>query len=102
MGLGGTAKKLGTMLDIAEQTYNRLNDVREQLNSLRETVERTDERFDEVELEQKRQRALLQALADKQGIDIDAALANVEPESADETTESSTPATDSPAPDNNS
>lgn len=102
MGLGGTAKKLGTMLDIAEQTYNRLNDVREQLNSLRETVERTDERFDEVELEQKRQRALLQALADKQGIDTDAVLANVEPESVDETTESSTPAADSPAPDNNS
>lgn len=83
MGLGGTAKKLGTMLDIAEQTYNRLNDVREQLNSLRETVEGTEARFDDVEREQRRQRALLEAVAEEQGIDTDAVVASVESEADD-------------------
>lgn len=77
MGLGGTAKKLQRMIDMAEQTYNRINEVREQLNGLRTTVEETGDRVESLEAEQREQRALLEALADEQGVDIDDALANV-------------------------
>lgn len=76
MGLGGTAKKLQRMIDMAEQTYHRLNEVREQLTSLRETVERTGAQVADLEAEQRDQRALLEALADEQGIDVDEVLAD--------------------------
>jgi hypothetical protein len=101
MGLGGTAKKIGKMLDIAEQTYKRLNEVREQLNTLRETVERTDERFDDVEREQRRQRALIEALADERGIDTDSVIASIE-EDVEESDSETPMAADAPASDGNS
>lgn len=87
MGLGGTAKKLQRMIDMAEQTYNRLNEVREQLNTLRETVEQTGARVADLEAEQRDQRALLEALADEQGIDVDEVLADAGQGGADGTAE---------------
>ena len=83
MGLGGTAKKLQRMIDMAEQTYHRLNEVREQLDSLRTTVEETGERVEHVEAEQREQRALLEALADEQGLDVDEVVADAGGVSAD-------------------
>ena len=84
MGLGGTAKKLQRMIDMAEQTYNRLNEMREQLNALRTTVEETGERVEKLESEQDEQRALLEALAEEQGLDVDTVLADARSVDADE------------------
>lgn len=83
MGLGGTAKKLQRMIEMAEQTYNRLNEVREQLNGLRTTVEDTGERVERLEAEQDEQRALLEALAEEQGLDVGAVLDEATPAAAD-------------------
>lgn len=105
MGLGGTAKKLQRMIEMAEQTYNRLNEVREQLNALRTTVEETGERVEKLETDQDEQRALLEALAEEQGLDVDAVLADAQSVEADGTaTTHETEATDdaTPEPDNNS
>jgi hypothetical protein len=76
MGFGGTAKKLQRMIDMAEQTYNRINEVREQLNALRTTVEETGDRVEALEAEQREQRALLEALADERGLDVNEVLAD--------------------------
>ena len=89
MGLGGTAKKLQRMIEMAEQTYSRINEVREQLETLRTTVEETGERVESVEAEQREQRALLEALADEQGLDVDEALADIGGDGAGESDDQS-------------
>ncbi|MFB6307814.1 MAG: DUF5798 family protein [Haloarculaceae archaeon] len=76
MGLGGTAKKIQKVADMAEDLYGKLNEQREQLQSLRETVEHTGERVDAIETELAEQRALLRAIADEQGVDTDEVIAD--------------------------
>ena len=103
MGLGGTAKKLQKMIDTAEQTYHRLNEMREQMNALRETVEATGDRVERLEAEQRDQRALLEALADEQGVDVDAVLTAANADATAATSDVSDSAVDEPAQtDNNS
>ena len=77
MGIGSTAKKIQQIVDLAEELYSRLNQVREQLVELRGTVEETGERVSGLEAENERQRELLEALAREQGLDVDAILDEV-------------------------
>lgn len=77
MGLGGTAKKIQQMVDMAEKLYERLNEVREQLTALRATVEETGSRVEALERENAKQRALLTALAEEEGVDVEAVLDGV-------------------------
>lgn len=72
MGLGSTAKKVQQMVDMGEELYGKLNEVRAQLNDLRGTVEETGDRVEMLEAEISEQRALLEALAEEQGLDIEA------------------------------
>ena len=69
MGLGSTAKKLSKVADIAEDLYARMQSLREELDATRETVEATSDRVAAVEEELDEQRALLEALAEEQGVD---------------------------------
>ncbi|UPM43152.1 DUF5798 family protein [Halocatena salina] len=71
MGLGGTAKKLQQIANMAEEMYARVNDLREQLNGLSQTVEQTDTTVEQLRREHAETRALVEQLAEKQGIDID-------------------------------
>lgn len=77
MGLGSTAKKLQQIADMAEDVYARLNQLREQVNETRETVIETRERVDDVDRELAEQRALVEALAEEQGMDTEAIIAEV-------------------------
>lgn len=74
MGLGSTAKKLQKVADIADELYTKLNEQREQLQELRSTVEETSDRVEAIDREQTEQRALLESLAEEQGLDTDAIL----------------------------
>lgn len=74
MGLGSTTKKLQKVADIADDLYTKLNEQREQLQELRSTVEETSDRVEAIDREQTEQRALLEALAEEQGLDTDAIL----------------------------
>lgn len=85
MGLGSTAKTLQRVADLAENVYSRLNDVREQLTQLRSTVQTTDERVARLESELAEQRAVIDALAEKQGIDIESVTAEIHIVEAEET-----------------
>ncbi len=75
MGIGGTAKKLQKVAEMGEELYKRINDLRAQVAEMRETVTATHERVDRLEREVAEQRAILQALAEREGIDVDALIA---------------------------
>ena len=78
MGLGSTAKKLQTVAETAEKLYAKLNELREQIQDMRDTLETTNERVEQLETENAHQRALIEALAREEGIDVDEVLADVE------------------------
>ena len=77
VGLGDTAKKIQTVADKAEKTYKRLEELREQVNQTRDTVNDTNERVSSLETELAEQRALVEAIAEESGVDVDAVLTEV-------------------------
>ncbi|QCC50803.1 DUF5798 family protein [Halapricum salinum] len=86
MGLGGTAKKLQKVASLAEDSYQKMNELREQLSQLRNEVESTSKQVDGIERDLAEQRALLEALAEQQDLDVDSIIAdaNIEDIAADE------------------
>jgi uncharacterized coiled-coil DUF342 family protein len=72
MGLGSTAKKIQKVADVADELYSKVNELKSQLQELRGTVEETNDRVEDLDRELAEQRAILTALADQQGIDVDA------------------------------
>lgn len=77
MGLGGTAKKLQNVIDAAEQLYSKMNEIIGELKDLQTEVEITSKQVDRMEQELAEQRALLEALAEQENVDVDAALGDV-------------------------
>lgn len=78
MDIGGTKQKIQKMIDAAEQLYAKMNEVVEQLTELKQRVEATGERLEAVERDVAEQRAILEALAEREGIDVEEALAAAE------------------------
>ena len=78
MGIGSTAKKIQILAERAEQLYEGLVELRERIIGLEESVEEASERTVGVEREQRRQRALLEAIAAEQGIDVESVLESVD------------------------
>lgn len=70
--LGNAGKKLATVVDLAEELYDRMVELREEVGELRETTRETRDRVAAVEDELAGQRAVLEALAEAEGIDVDA------------------------------
>lgn len=71
MGLGSTTKKIQTIADKAEQVYAQVDEVRKQLEDLRGKVDTTHETVETLEVKHEQNRALLEALAKEQGIDVE-------------------------------
>jgi ABC-type transporter Mla subunit MlaD len=69
MGLGGTAKKLQKVADMAEDVYAKLSALREEVVETRETVEETAERTAALEAEVAAQRAQIDRLLEANGVD---------------------------------
>lgn len=78
MGLGGTAKKLQKVMDAAEQLYSKMNEVITELKEVQSEVETTSEQVDRIERDLAEQRALLEAVAEQQGVDVGAVVDSVE------------------------
>mgnify|MGYP000232915304 CR=1 FL=1 len=78
MGLGSTAKKLQTLVETAEDLYQRVNDLRERLVRMESTIDETNQRVETVEGDVAELRALAEAVADDQGLDVAAILEDVE------------------------
>ena len=71
MGFGNTAKRIQTLADKAEQTYQRLNELRNEVQQTQTTVTDTAERVHALENEMAEQRAVLDAVAREVGVDLD-------------------------------
>ena len=78
MGLGGTAKKLQTVVNAAEELYAKMNEVIGQLKELQAEVERTSEQVDHIEYDVTEQRAILEAIAESQDLDVESILAEAD------------------------
>ncbi len=78
MDIAGTKQKIQRVVKVGEETYKKINQVIEQVEQLREDLEKTSEQVDHIEREQAEQRALLESLAEEQGLDVDATLDDVE------------------------
>lgn len=70
MGLGSTAKKLQKVVDIADELYAKLNDLKSDLTAMRDRVEETNDRVAALEAQVEHQQALLEAIAEKEGVDL--------------------------------
>lgn len=88
MGLGGTAKKLQKVTNAAEELYTKMNEVIGQLKELQGEVERTSEQVDRIEYDVAEQRAILEAIAEAEDLDVDGILADAELPPEPETAES--------------
>lgn len=84
MGLGSTAKKLQRVADMAEDLVGRLNELRERVIQMEETVDETNNRLTDLERTHAEQRALLEAMAEQQNIQVEEVIADVEAETSDE------------------
>ena len=85
MPFGDTAKKIQRLSTLAEQTYEKLNQLVSQLQDLRERVESTSDQIESMDRELAEQRAIVEALAAEQGVDVDEVVASVHADEADET-----------------
>ena len=78
MGLGSTAKKLQKVADIAEQLFKRINAMRSEIQDLQGAVESTETDAAELRRELAETRAIVEAVAEAEGVDTEAALANAD------------------------
>jgi len=86
MGLGSATKKIQQIADTAEKLYERLNELRAQVNAMREDIAETRTQVDAMEHRVDRQAVLLEALAEKEGIDVDQLYAGAAIEEAEPAT----------------
>jgi septal ring factor EnvC (AmiA/AmiB activator) len=77
MGFGSTAKKLQKVTDTADKLYERFEKLRDQVSDLTGSVEETNERVATLETQIAEQRALLEALAESEGVDVEAVVDDV-------------------------
>ena len=71
MGFGDTAKKIQTLADKAERTYQKINELRAEVEETQTTVLDTSERVQQLENEMAEQRAVLDAVAREVGVDLE-------------------------------
>jgi uncharacterized coiled-coil DUF342 family protein len=83
MGLGNTAKKLQRVADMAETLYQKVDELRSQVNEVKAHVETTSRNVERIERDLDEQRAILDALAREQGIDVDSLVAEAAIEEAE-------------------
>lgn len=77
MGLGSTAKKVQTISDMAEKMYKQVQQIQQRIINLEEEVDDTHATTEELDRQLTEQRELLLAIAEEQGIDGEAVLADV-------------------------
>lgn len=78
--LGNAGQKISRMVELAETLYDRVVELREEVQALRETTRETRDRVAALEAQATEQRALLEALAEAEGLDVEAIVAEDEPE----------------------
>ena len=83
MPLGGVTDKVQKILDTAEELYQRVMELREQMMEVSETVQETDRKVEALENKVDHQSAILEALAEREGVDVDELVTEVAIEEAE-------------------
>lgn len=68
--LGNAGQKISKVVDLAEQLYERVTELREQVRTLQETAADTNDRVAALEDEVAAQRSVLEAIAEAQGVEL--------------------------------
>ncbi|MDZ7700578.1 MAG: DUF5798 family protein [Halobacteriales archaeon] len=87
--LGNAGQKISRMVDLAETLYEKVVELREEVQALRETTRETRDRVADLETEVAGQRALLEALAEAEGLDVESIRAAAEAEEGESAAASS-------------
>jgi DNA repair ATPase RecN len=98
MDITGTKNKIQRLSKIVERSYQKINEMLERTQDLQEDVETTSERVERIEEELTRQRAVLDAIAEQQGIDPEEVAVTPE-DGTEETDEATAAATSRPSTD---
>ncbi|MFB6162296.1 MAG: DUF5798 family protein [Halococcoides sp.] len=93
MALTDTAKRVQKIVDVAEELYERVVELREHVIEIRKKLNTTAETVDGLDHEVAENRALIEAIAAEQGLDPDAVIAeaSIEDVDADDATEGDDP-----------
>jgi len=78
MDITGTKNKIQRVIKVAEESYKKINEVIEKIDKLQTDLATTSEQVDHIEIELAEQRALVERMAEEQGLDVEAVLAEVE------------------------
>ena len=68
MGLGSTAKKLQQVVDLADDLYAKINDLKADMTAMRQTIDDTEAGVDRIEDRLDEQERLLEAIAEAEGV----------------------------------
>jgi DNA anti-recombination protein RmuC len=71
MDITGTKKKIQRASKIAEKSYKKMNELLERVQGMEKDLETTSQQVDRMEYEMAEQRALLEAIATQQGLEVD-------------------------------
>jgi septal ring factor EnvC (AmiA/AmiB activator) len=71
MDIAGTKKKIQRATKVAEESYKKMNEMMEKIQQLQEDLATTSTQVDHMEHDLAEQRALLEAIADQHGLDVD-------------------------------
>jgi len=78
MDIAGTKKKIQRATTVAEESYKKMNEMLERMQEMEEDLQTTSTQVDHIEYELAEQRALLEAVAREQGLDVDDVLSDAE------------------------
>ena len=71
MDIAGTKQKLQRMMRVAEESYKKITELVERMEKLQNDLETTSEQVDHIEYDLAEQRAILEAIAESQGVDVE-------------------------------
>lgn len=71
MDIAGTKKKLQRMSKVAEESYKKMNEMMERMQKLQEDLETTSKQVDSIEYDLAEQRAIIEALAEEEDLDVE-------------------------------
>jgi DNA anti-recombination protein RmuC len=74
MDIAGTKKRIQRLIKVAEESYKRINSLRERMDKLQTDLESTSSQVDHIGYELAEQRVLLEALAEQEDIDVETLL----------------------------
>jgi hypothetical protein len=78
MDIAATKRRIQRLIKVAEESYKKISELLDRMDRLQEDLRHTSEQVDHMEYELAEQRALLEAIAESQGVDVETLLAEAD------------------------